>query len=163
MCSDPSWLPPLMELGDYDGNPTKYLDALYARFCDDMLSGKVRFRGVRVSVRAVPMTKGKGYGFWHCISEGENEEDRVPDFERCKRIGWIRAVIENADGPEVDCWSNRRGSETHCLLWFREEYLVVLAERKEYYLLKTGYCPKGRRIEKLRAERNAAQEKPTPP
>ncbi len=163
MCSDPSWLPPLMELSAYNGNWANYLDAVYDRFRADMLSSKLLFRGSRVSVRRIPETKGKGYGFWHCISEGEDEDDRIPDLERCKRIGWIRAVIENADAPEVDCWNNRRGRETHWLLWFREEYLVVLAERKEYYLLKTGYYPKGRRIERLRAERNAAQEKPTPP
>lgn len=122
------------------------------------------FRGQSVAVRRIPETKGKGFGFWHCISTGEDEDDRTPDLERCKRIAWIRALIENADHPDIDCWSNTRGREKCWLLWFREEYLVVLAERNGYYLLKTGYCTvRARYIEKLRRERDDYQEKPTPP
>lgn len=65
--------------------------------------------------------------------------------------------IENAPThAEIDEWQNRRGTEINTLLWYREEYLVVLAQRQNYWLLKTAYCTEQRgRIEKLRRERDA--------
>ncbi len=42
-------------------------------------------------------------------------------------------MIESAaTHPEIDEWQNSRGTETNRLLWYREEYLVVLAERRDY-------------------------------
>ena len=165
MSDPPPWLPSPILLSDCDGDWSEYLEAVYTRFCDDLLQRSVRFRGCRVSVRRIPETRGKGFGFWHCISEGGKEEDRFPDLERCKRIGWIRAIIDNADRTDdIDYWSNQRGRERCWLLWFREEFLVVLAERKDYYLLKTAYLTGSRKAQKLRKERDEfLKKKPTPP
>ena len=165
MCSDPDWLPQLIALSDCDGDWSRYLETVYARFCNDLVYNHAYFRRCRVSVRKIPESQGKGYGFWHCISEGEQEDDRIPDLERCKRIGWIRAIIEQADlVDEIDCWPNQRGMENCWLLWFRGEYLVVLAERNGYYLLKTAYQTGRRRSEKLQKERDEYhKKKPTPP
>lgn len=155
MNAAPDWLPELLEFaGDWDA----FVDAVYARFVEDLVSHQVRFNGQRVGVRRHPESRGKGYGFWHCVSEGGLEHERTPDLERCRRIGWIRAIIENASSPEVQHWTNRRGAETRHLLWFREEYLVVLAEREGYYLLTTAY-PTNREHtrRKLRLERDQAK------
>ena len=63
------------------------------------------------------------------------------DLRRCERIRWVGWVIRNARAhDEIDEWQNRRGTEVNTLLWFREEYLVVLARRRDYWLLKTAYC-----------------------
>jgi hypothetical protein len=151
---DPGWLPPLIE---FDGDWAAFEDAVYARFCDDLVRTPVTFNGCRVSVRRHPESRGRGYGFWHCVSEGGLEEERTPDLDRCKRVGWIKAIIENADKPEIDCWTNKRGSEVCRLLWYREEYLIVLAERSGYYLLKTAYLTDRHHTKrKLRAERDNA-------
>lgn len=57
---------------------------------------------------------------------------------------------------EIDMWQNTRGSEINTLLWFREEYLVVLGQRQDYWLLRTAYCTdKSGRIAQLRKERDA--------
>ncbi len=55
-----------------------------------------------------------------------------------------------------------RGTEVNTLLWYREEYLVVLAQRRnmeqgrDYWLLKTAYCTeKSGRIRQLQRERDA--------
>lgn len=162
MSEHPEWIPACIELNDSGGNWDHYLEMIYDRFCEDMVIKKVRFQGVPVAVRKIPESMGKGYGFWHCISEGQEEQDRIPDMERCKRIGWIRAIIEHAECDEIDCWQNFRGTEKNHLLWYREQYLVVIAERKasvegkKYYLLKTAYCTTVNwKIEKLRKERDA--------
>lgn len=85
------------------------------------------------------------------------EDHRLPDLRRCERIRWVRWVIENAvTHAEIDMWQNTRGTEVNTLLWFREEYLVVLGQRQGYWLLRTAYCTdKSGRIAQLRKERDA--------
>jgi hypothetical protein len=73
-------------------------------------------------------------------------------------------VIVNADSAsEIDAWENQRQGETRILLWFREEFLVVLARRTRkhdgfrYLQLITAYhTPENSRRKKLRAERDSA-------
>jgi hypothetical protein len=69
----------------------------------------------------------------------------------------VRWVIENAAAhPDIGIWQNTRGTEANSLLWYREEYLVVLGQRKGYWLLRTAYCTeKSNRIAQLRRERDA--------
>jgi hypothetical protein len=51
---------------------------------------------------------------------------------------------------------NSRGTEVNTLLWYREEYLVVLGQRRDYWLLKTAYCTEStRRIRQLKHERDS--------
>lgn len=162
MSDHPDWIPSFLELADSGGDWAHYLDQIYRRFCDDLVYQKAHVMGRPVGVRRIPETDGKGFGFWHCMSTGKKEEERIPDLDRCRRVGWIRAVIENCDAPEVDHWTNTRGRETCHLLWYNEEYLIVLAERvrqrdgRAYFLLKTAYCTPGcSRKRNLRKERNA--------
>jgi len=68
-----------------------------------------------------------------------------------------------ASAHEIDAWKNQRQGEIRSLLWFREEYLVVLAERTRkhdgfrYVQLITAYhTPEESRKRKLRTERDAA-------
>lgn len=151
----PEWLPGLIEFG---GEWNAFIDDVYAKFCDDLVHNRVSFQGTRVSVRRMPESNGKGYGFWHCVSEGQHEDARIPDLERCKRVCWIRAIIENHGDPSISHWTNRRGTETNHLLWLREQYLVVLAERSDYYLLKTAYVTGREHTKaKLRRERDTAK------
>jgi hypothetical protein len=106
------------------------------------------------------MEDGKEAGFWHCILGGK--EGANVEIPRMERIRWVRAVIEHADDPQVDVWMARRGSDQHWCLWFREEYLVVLAERTRkrdgfrYWQLVTAYdTPEEHRKRKLRRERDS--------
>lgn len=153
------WLPPLLE---FSGDWSDYVDEVYARFVADLVTSSLHFRGRRVAVRRHPETDGKRYGFWHCISEGLKEHQRVPSLERCERICWIRAVIENCHRPMVDHWTNKRKREVNHLLWYREHYLVVLSERgkaphggPDAYLLKTAYVTdREHTCRKLRRERD---------
>ena len=142
--TDIDWIP---ELLPFDGNWTEVLNAIYDRYMQDLVWNTVRFRGRNVAVRKHPPSRGKGSGFWHCISYGKNEDDRIPDPDRCKRIGWIKAIIENCNQPEVDHWVTKQGSQTNHILWYNEEFIVVLSERgkdenanPKVYLLKTAFC-----------------------
>ena len=155
----PDWLPALMEFGDFGGDWTRYVNEVFAIFHRDFIQTQPVIAGRRVMIRRDPMCEGKEWGFWHCVSEGREEEERTPDLRRCERIGWIRAVIEHCDSPEIDRWVARKNGDDRLHLWFKEEYLVVLGVRKGYYQLITAYLTDWKHtIRKKRAERDMAQK-----
>jgi hypothetical protein len=167
---NPSWLPPLILMADHDHLWANYVEAIYARFRRDFILSQPTHLGRQVGCRKKPPWGGKESGFWHCISDGKIEDDRLPDIRRCERIGWLRPIIENVSDPQIDTWENFRGSERNLLFWFREEFLVVVGHRigreggTPYLLLLTAYLTQEEsRKRKLRAERDAWRKKMTPP
>ncbi len=170
MSAAPAWLPPLVSLNDHGGNWQRYIDAVYAVFYHDFIASQPRYNGLWVRCRRDPICDGKEAGFWHCTSEGRDEVQRTPDLRRCERIGWVRAVIENAADASVDVWPSVRGSETRWVLWFGEEFLVVLAprpwkaERPRYMQLITAHCTLTEHEKRrLRKDRDEARKRQTPP
>ncbi len=149
--------PALLFFEDFGGDWNAYEAELYRVFVTEIANAGLRFDGRRVNCRRIPEAHGRWASFWHIVQEGRVEDDRLPDFRRCERIRWVRWVIENAAAhPEIDIWRNTRGPEVNTLLWFREEYLVVLGQRGDAWLLKTAYCTeKSGRIAQLRKERDA--------
>ncbi|MGK6318704.1 hypothetical protein [Sphingomonas sp. DT-204] len=133
-----------------------YEDQLYAIFMNEIAKGGLVFRGDKVSCRRLPETAGRWAAFWHLIQTGPVEDDRLPDLRRCERLRWVKYVIEawNTDA-DIEWWENQRGSETNVLLWLREEYLVILAKRDGYWLLKSAYeTDRPHRIRSLKTERD---------
>lgn len=140
MSRNPEWLPELVLFEDYSGNWERYVDALYKFFCDDFVKSTPSFRGIKLALKKHPVIQGKEATFWHIISDGKKEEDRIPDFRRCERIKWPKPIIEHYSEIALKVWQNIRKGDTRILLWFeKEEYLVVLSERKGYLLLWTAY------------------------
>lgn len=135
--------PDLMPFG---GDWKEYEDKIYAVFLDSFVSPDIRFNGWPVNAQYRPETNGKGFSFWHTISEApnisnRNEEDRVPNIRRCERIRWICWVIKNAGNDGFLWWENQRRNNTHVVIWAREhDFAVVLAKRRNYYVLKTAYA-----------------------
>jgi len=151
--------PELLLFASFDGVWSAYEVELNRIFTTDIAQGNIQYGGLGVSCRRNPETAGRWAAFWHLVQEGHVEDDRLPDMRRCERIRWIRWVIENAtDHPEIDIWNNKRKSEVNELLWFREEYLVILGKRNGYWLLRSAYCTEqSRRIAQLRKERDSFQ------
>ena len=134
------WLPPLVLLEDYGGNWDQYLNVLYKFFKEDFIDSTPTLKGMRIALKRHPIEKGKEATFWHLISEGKSEEDRLPDLRRCERIRWPRPIIEHYDQPAMKFWVNERRGEKRICLWFEEEeYLVILAKRHGYLILWTAY------------------------
>lgn len=149
--------PDLVPFTAFGGDWNAYETELHSIFIAEIAGGGLQFAGVRVGCRRQPETAGRWASFWHLVQEGRVEDDRTPDLRRCERIRWVRWVIENArTHAGIDEWQNTRGTEVNTLLWYREEYLVVLAQRQDYFLLRTAYCTeKSGRIAQLRRERDA--------
>ena len=136
----PDWLPELVLFENYDGNWEKYLSAIYEFFCEDFVKSKPSYRGIKLSLKRHPMIDGKEATFWHIITSGKSEDERIPDLRRCERIKWPKPIIENDKDPVLKVWQNKRKTDTRIILWFEDEdYLVVLNERKGYILLWTAY------------------------
>lgn len=149
--------PDLVLFTSFNGDWSAYETELHRIFIADLAYGGVTFGGVAVSCRRLPEAAGRWASFWHLVQEGRVEDDRLPDLRRCERIRWVRWVIENAlANANIDVWQNTRGTEVNTLLWFREEYLVVLGQRQGYWLLRTAYCTEQTgRIAQLKKERDA--------
>lgn len=144
MSEQAEWLPPLVLLAEHGGDWERYLAAIYAWFVRDFVESKPVFRGRPIRLKRHPVSLGKEATFWHLVSEGQIEEEREIDFRRCERIRWSRPVIEHSTDSAVKVWENvrttKRGSENRICLWLEaEEYLVILADRKEYLLPWTAY------------------------
>lgn len=152
------------ELLPFAGEWSNYEDRIYEAFLETFVHATVTFGGCRVTAQRRPETRGKGFSFWHVISEApsrqnRNEDDRVPDLRRCERIRWIAWAIEHAsNGTDgFSWWENQRGSEARVVVWAEPwDFAVVLAKRRDYYVLKTAFCelrPHRRRT--FEQERNA--------
>ena len=136
----PPWLPPLVCLEDYQGDWPRYCDAVYRSFCQDFLGNRPLFRGKRIGLKRHPLILGREATFWHMISEGKNEADRVPDLRRCERIRWVMPLIQHADAPCVLSWSQDLRGNLRTHLWLEaQEYLVVLDERPDFVLPWTAF------------------------
>ncbi|MCH8539457.1 MAG: hypothetical protein LAT58_01650 [Opitutales bacterium] len=157
-----SELPDLFEFDSIEGNEfqerwDKYIEAVYKRFLKGVPSGKLSFRGQKISCQYRPETHGKHFAFWHMMQEsylGKSEDDRTPDFERCKRVDWISWGIQNVDNAEeVRVFRQRpRGREKPWAIWlYKRDYVIILWERNGYYLLKTAFPVRsGKRRELVR-------------
>lgn len=137
----------LPELILFDGDWPRYVERLYAVYLNTVVNGNLRFEGLKISCQFRPASQGKHFGFWHVISEGEIEDDRLSNFRRCERIGWIAYLIANAGtDSEISWWKNKRKSNKHVVIWHEDEnFVVILAERNGYYLLKSAYCAESHR------------------
>lgn len=147
MCDPVPWLPDLVLFEECSGVWPKYVEVLHGYFVADFVRSKPRWPGKRVNLKRYPEYEGKSATFWHFISEGEDEAERVPDLRRCERIRWPRPMMdefkENPPTPDsrMVWWKEKRRGETRYVLCSLDfSYKVVVADRGEYVLPWTAYC-----------------------
>jgi hypothetical protein len=134
------WLPPLVELSSSGGDWNAYVEVLYSHFCNDFIRGTPSFPGRRWAMKRYPLLRGKEATFWHIVSEGPVEDERLPSLRRCERIRWPRALIDAFGTQRVRFWKQRRGREIRIALAPESfEYLVILADRGQSVLLWTAF------------------------
>lgn len=154
------------ELISFSGDWSAYEDEIYSIYLQTVVRTGLWFDNAPVKAQFRPDTRGKGFSFWHLISEApdrnnRNEDDRIPDLARCERIRWVAWCISNAEKPGFSWWENQRKRETHVVIWAEaHDFAVVLAKRltqagPRYYLLKTAYCLKPHRRAVFERERDA--------
>lgn len=141
-------------MSDFGGDWSKYVEEMYRIFKRDFTDSCPSFLGKPVVHKRYPIDKDKEAAFWHLISAGETEADRVPDLARCQRIRWPRAMIDAVGSEKVAWWENTRGTERRFVVALPDfSYVVVLAEKKGQINLWTAYCVENEhRRRKLRRE-----------
>jgi hypothetical protein len=159
-------LPRFIELSEAGGQDTTerwktYLEALYGVYRRTLVEAQLTFRGLPVNYRRMPDAAGKHIAFWHLVQEGYPEEDRIPDPERCRRLLWVAWVIQNATqntAVRVFPQTRRHGDKTWALWLFGHDYVVILAERSGYYLLKTAFIVNPDKRAELARDWQASQQ-----
>lgn len=157
------------DLLSFTGDWTTYSESVYQRYHNDLVANTAKIWGRGVQLRWNPTAQGKPFNFWHVISEGDQEDERTPDLERCARISWIAWTIACCDKGE-DCirwWlserSTSRGKKTNLVLWAHEhDYVVILEPREDHAMLVSAYPLRGRRAQKLAKEYAAFVAAPRP-
>lgn len=151
--------PELLRLSAFGGNWTAYEEALYDVFHRDVIANDLRFRDQVVQARRKPEHEKKWASYWHLVSEGFVEDERLPDLRRCETVPRVRWIIENADScAEIDVWQQVRVNKKNWMLWHQEYQIVVLEQRANYCLLKTSFCTeRPHEIRKRSLERDSAE------
>ena len=122
----PDWLPPQLS---FAGSSYKNdIDSLHTVFERDFITASpVVVDGCNVVVNN-RLDKSWGdsytYGFTHIITRGEGY--RGIDYERAKKLPWVRAILENYTKPEVTAFWYRQPKRDSLYLWLQDHDFVVI-------------------------------------
>lgn len=161
-------LPELIKLNDYQGNWPEYLEAIYNAFSQDFKVDGIKYVDKQVGFIFQPFYRGKEFSFWHMITEGKVEDERIPDIKRCERIKWPKFIIEHGGNKKVKVWvskkRNKKGRIKNrvCFAVGDFDYFVVIEIRKDIFIFCTAYpiLKHGRR--KIRDDYNRNKNKHRP-
>jgi hypothetical protein len=132
--------PDLVYFEDYSGNFQNYFNAVYKIFEKDFIKQSLNYEGQIVIVRKYPLVDGIHKTFYHITHQGEDENNRTPDFRRMERMRFPKFVIDNNKHQDILIWKNTRGRDERIVLFNEtENYIVVLTERSDSYLFITAY------------------------
>ena len=148
-------LPSLVELSDFGGVWSDYIDTLDSIFNTTLLDPNITFEGLPLSLRRHPESFGYHYTFWHLTTGGDpSAPNRLYDLNRCSRLSWVRFFIDNYEDADFKVWENRRnGNVCKLILHERERFIVVLTKRTGYWMLSTAYyIEHNNRLRKLLSE-----------
>lgn len=147
--------PDLIMFEDFDNNWDKYVEEIYKVYLKEIKFG-LKYLGLSVTPKRHPEYKNKENSFWHLTTEGKIEESRNPDLRRCERIKWIKYIFDNISHQDIIIWENeRKGSHNVCISVTNFEYLIILGQRKGYFVLLSAYPINKSRIYGLKQEYEA--------
>ncbi|MBP3366027.1 MAG: hypothetical protein J6K96_03425 [Treponema sp.] len=142
------WLPSIIE---YDGNSgwEEYDAQIYSIYKQDFIDSKPVLHGKTVTVKHYPKIHEYEESYIHITCKNyDGTKNRDPDLRRCERIKWVRAFLEHYDCKKectADCsgikvWKEPYHSKDRIHFLFEEEkYMVVVEDRKRFYLLITAF------------------------
>lgn len=149
--------PDLILFEDYGGDFKLYFEEVYKIFKNNFIITKPLYKGLRVSAQKHPEVDGIHRTFYHITHEGNIEYDRKPDFRRMERIRFPKFCIENCAHEDFLIWEKTVGRDNRVhMLNEAERYLIVLTERKGFYLFWTAfYIAENHTIRKKKKEYEA--------
>lgn len=159
-------LPSIISLTDYNGDWSQYENALYTIFHQDFIESTPFFQGKPVDIIHQKQYKNKERSFWHIISEGKTDEDRLPIMERCECIGWIKSLItEDGECNFYRIWKkfhHKTNKERYYIWCTNVHYIVILEDRENHFKLITAYPVAHYNRRKYEKDYNEYQKTKTP-
>ena len=133
--ADFSWLPPLIKLSDCSGDTIYYVDQLYKKFKDDLVSQtNLALFGKAVRVSPKLDVDNRHERFWHTITDPHNPSTSDIKPFRAERISWIKALIENVGKDGICVYDRVKDRETRLHIFGPElNYLIIFTETKKAY------------------------------
>lgn len=136
-------LPTQLNLSLFGHDWSLYKEKLYQIFRRDFIDGEVRFRGKPIDIIHERFFEGKERTFWHIISEGQEDINRLLNTDRCASLPWVKPLIED-DGAcaEYRFWiryHDKTKRDRYYIWCTAVNYLVVLEDRDSHYKLITAY------------------------
>ena len=126
-------------------NYVNEIDTLYKIYLNELYDANIIVLDKNITYRRDPLDDGKHECFWHLVTEGK-KDNRVPDFERIRRIHWGSYILKNYEDTEIVCWEKihkgNKGAQRRIFFWLENEsYLIVLGEnrKKTSFELITAY------------------------
>ncbi len=157
----PSWLPSVVSLVDFGGDPETYLNHLNKVYENDFVTNRSLFCGLTiVTDDRVIDASGRSEGFIHlstCTDFATGQ--RFFDALRSERIPWIKPTIDNvADTQNIKIWEIRKkGKQKVNILIENERYHIVLTRYKKVFNLTTAYyVDQNHSLRKLLKEHSSA-------
>lgn len=130
---------------------SNYHDRAYKVFKDEIIDGNLIFKGKEVKTREFPVVDNKVQSFFHIISEENKKGIKVRLYkpERIRRIPYISEMIKNYNEcqncndicSKIKIWvAPYKGKIFRTKIFLEDEdYIIILEERKDYYLLISAY------------------------
>lgn len=149
--------PDLILFEEFNGNFKLYFEKVYEIFKKSFITTQPSYNGLYVSAQKHPEVDGIHRTFYHITHEGDIENDRKPDFRRMERIKFPKFCIDNYSHKDFLIWEKIVGKDNRIhILNETERYLVVLTERKGFYLFWTAfYIEENHTIRKKKKEYEA--------
>lgn len=126
-------------------------EELYKIFLVELYNCDWYYRNKKVIMREQPKCRGKEESFFHIISGKDNPmlSECQTNIDRIARMRWGKEIIINEPCMKsCDCckgilvWENNRSKSKHIrtkLFHTKFNYLVIIEERKDYWLYITSY------------------------
>ena len=118
-------------------------DELYSIFKNELFGSKFYYQQKPVIYRRMPLYKDKEEAFFHIIAGKDNAMTKgyQQDIVRASRIRWGKEIISSAPCVLECCdgiliWESRNRTK---LFHQKCSYLVIIEERKDYWLYITSY------------------------
>jgi len=140
MSSLTAFLPPILNL---DGEWEEILKKLYRVFEKDFKKRKLFYKNLRVKYDNRKNSNNKEEAFWHLITKKDKKHGRLIDYNRAKRLPWVRPIIENYNNSEIKDFNYLEGfGGIRKYLWLENYDFVVILEKKinkKYIILVTDF------------------------
>ncbi|HEM5071574.1 TPA: hypothetical protein U1212_002249 [Streptococcus suis] len=142
-------LPQIVTLAQFKGDYNSYNKYLYYEiFLKELFNYKLKFNGKLIELKQYPLLNNIEDSYYHltCKTFDLSSNEREPDLRRSERLCWLRPSIEtiHQDSCNQECFLKyeklHKGKVKRIhLLNPDDRYLIVLEDRKGYYLLVTAH------------------------